>query len=62
MRLAGSRGLGASPSSVRTPDLNWLWNQRPAASGDVLLTRGIRSGKPAKPGTKSRVRVIIPGG
>jgi hypothetical protein len=41
--------------------INWLWNQRPAASGDLLLTRGIRSERPAKPGTKSRVRIIIPG-
>jgi hypothetical protein len=41
--------------------INWLWNQRSAASGELLLTRGIRSEKPAKPGTKSRVKFIIPG-
>lgn len=41
--------------------INWLWNQRSAASGELLLTRGIRSEKPAKPGTKSSVRLIIPG-
>ena len=41
--------------------INWLWNQRSAASGGLLLTRGVPSGKPAKQGTKSSVKFIIPG-
>jgi hypothetical protein len=41
--------------------INWLWNQRPAASGELLLTRGVSSAKSAKPGTKSGVTIIVPG-
>jgi hypothetical protein len=41
--------------------INWLWNQRPAASGELLLTHGVPSAKSAKAGTKSGVTIIAPG-
>ena len=40
--------------------INWLWNQRPMASGELLLKQGVPSAKAAKPGTKSNVKIIAP--
>jgi hypothetical protein len=39
--------------------INWLWNQT-AGGNEQLITHGLRSEKPPKPGTKSGVTVIVP--
>jgi len=40
--------------------VNWLWSHDPAAT-EPLLTKGLPSTKPARPGTKSKVIVTVPG-
>jgi hypothetical protein len=40
--------------------INWLWSHDRATT-DPLLARGLPSTKPARPGTKSGVTVIVPG-
>ncbi len=40
--------------------INWLWSHDPATT-DPLLTKGLPSTKPARPGTKSNVIVTVPG-
>jgi hypothetical protein len=40
--------------------LNWLWEHHPSASG-LLLTQGMKATKPAKPGTKSEAKIVVPG-
>jgi hypothetical protein len=39
--------------------INWLWSHDPAATSP-LLTKGLPSTRPARPGTKSGVTVITP--
>jgi hypothetical protein len=39
--------------------INWLWSQA-TGGNEQLITRGLRSEKPPKPGTKSGVTVIVP--
>jgi len=61
-KAATDREIGDSAVILcRGALINWLWNRRPAASGELLLTRGVPPKKPAKPGTKSSVTIIVPG-
>ena len=39
--------------------INWLWSRDPTNNGS-LLTKGLPSTKPPRPGTKSKVMVTIP--
>ena len=58
---ASDREVGDSAVILcRAALINWLWEQRPAASGELLLTRGVPSGKLTPPGTKSGITVIVP--
>ena len=41
--------------------LNWLWSKRPEADSAQLLTIGLPTSAPAKPGTTSKVQILVPG-
>ena len=54
------REVGDSASLLcRGALINWLWSHDPATT-DVLLTKGLPSTKPARPGTKSGVIITVP--
>jgi hypothetical protein len=58
---ARDREVGDSASLLcRGALINWLWSRDPATTGP-LLTKGLPSMKPARPGTKSGVVVTVPG-
>jgi hypothetical protein len=45
---------------IRGALINWLWSHGPQGTGH-LITTGIPTTKPPRPGTKSRAKVITPG-
>jgi hypothetical protein len=54
------REIGDSASVLcRGALINWLWSHDPATT-EPLLTTGLPSTKPARPGTKSGVTLIVP--